>query len=98
MKKYKLDSEEQAIIDVIEQGEYNSLKDADPEAFEKAKQELQQVATNTLERLTRKKSYTMKLIEHDVEQIKVMALERGLPYQTFIASVLHRVASGQVPV
>jgi predicted DNA binding CopG/RHH family protein len=98
MKTYKLDAEEQAIQDAIERDEYVSLRETDPEAFEKQKRAMQQAAADTLTRLTRKKSYTMKLIEHDVEQIKIMALERGLPYQTFIASVLHQVATRQVRV
>ena len=98
MKTHELDPQEQAIEDAIERDEYVSLRETDPKAFEEEKRLMQQAAADTLTRLTRKKSYTMKLIEHDIEQIKIMALERGLPYQTFIASVLHQVATRQIQV
>ncbi|BBB23973.1 conserved hypothetical protein [Isorropodon fossajaponicum endosymbiont JTNG4] len=32
--------------------------------------------------MTKKKGYHLKLIEHDVENIKILALQKGLPYQT----------------
>jgi predicted DNA binding CopG/RHH family protein len=55
-------------------------------------------AQNTLKQITKKKAYTIKLMGHDVDNIKTMAIKKGLPYQTFISSILHQVATKQIKV
>jgi predicted DNA binding CopG/RHH family protein len=95
---FELDDEELQILNDIEDGKYTSLSETNPEEFKKEMEIAQIAAKNTIERLTKKKTYTMKLIENDIERIKGMALEKGLPYQTFIASILHQVATKQIKV
>lgn len=98
MKNLKLDKEELAILQDIENDKYISLKQSDKKKFEKQKAIFESVANDTIQTLTKKKAYTLKLIENDINKIKSMALEKGLPYQTFIASILHQVAKGQIKV
>ena len=95
---FKLDDEELQILEDIENGDYVSLKETNPKKFEEKKAVIKLAAENTIKRLTKKKSYTMKLIENDVESIKVMALKKGLPYQTFIASIIHQIATKQIRI
>ncbi len=95
---YKLDEEELKILEDIENGNYVSLKETNSKEFKKEMVIAKIAAKNTIERLTKKKTYTMKLIENDVESIKGMALEKGLPYQTFIASIIHQIATKQIKV
>jgi len=95
---FTLDEEELKIVEDIDNGTYVSLKETNPDQFEKEKEKARIAAENTIKRLTKKKSYTMKLIENDVESIKVMALKKGLPYQTFIASIIHQVATKQIKI
>jgi len=95
---YELDKEELQILEDIENSNYISLKDTKSQEFKKKMNNSKIAATNTIDRLTKKKTYTMKLIENDVEKIKGMALEKGLPYQTFIASLIHQIASKQIEV
>ena len=95
---YKLDEEELQILEDIENGNYISLKETNPKEFKKEMAIAKIAAKSTIERLTKKKTYTMKLIENDVESIKGMALEKGLPYQTFIASIIHQIATKQIKV
>ncbi len=95
---YKLDQEELQILEDIEHGKYISLKDDNPEEFKKQKEMAEIIAKNTIKMLTKKKTYTIKFIENDIETIKGMALKKGLPYQTFIASILHQVATEQIKV
>lgn len=38
----------------------------------------------------------IRLSSRDVEDLQVKAMEEGLPYQTLIASVLHKYVSGQL--
>jgi len=38
------------------------------------------------------KRITVRIYSKDLVRLKEMALEEGLPYQTFITSILHKVA------
>jgi predicted DNA binding CopG/RHH family protein len=80
-----LDAEEQEIEDALEQGGIVASK---PRA--KVIREWQQIARNTL----RKKPITVRVQERDIAAIKTKALEQGIPYQTLVASILHRYANG----
>ena len=52
----------------------------------------QRAVRNTL----RKKPITVRVQEQDIARIKAKALEQGIPYQTLVASVLHRYARGSL--
>src|SRR5574344_354415 len=41
-----------------------------------------------------KKSITLRLSGTDIDAIKVDAMEQGLPYQSLIASIIHKYLSG----
>ncbi len=97
-KDFQLDKEELEILEAIENNEFISLKEKNFQEFENEKQIAKDASNNTLTHLTKKKAYTIKLFESDVEKIKAMALKKGLPYQTFIASILHQVATKQIEV
>ena len=45
-----------------------------------------------------KKNYRLniRISEQDLQAIQVKAMEEGLPDQTFISSVIHKVAHGKV--
>jgi len=86
-------ADELELFDQIENGEYVSLS---KEAFEKEKALLLQAAGNTIEKRKKKKSYNIRLFENDVETIKALALKEGLSYQTFISSMVHKIATGQL--
>ena len=78
--------------DEIDKGNYQPLSAqelAEKKAFFKA------AAISTIEKKTRKKSLNIRLFEDDIEKIKVIALEQGLPYQTLISSVIHKFAIKQ---
>jgi len=82
-----------ALEDDIDNGEYKPLsknKLAMKKAFFK------QTALNTIEKKTKKKSLSIRLFEDDIEKIKVIALEKGMPYQTLISSVIHKLALKQI--
>ncbi|MBP7709661.1 MAG: hypothetical protein KA100_01150 [Rickettsiales bacterium] len=73
----------------IESGKGKALPKKD---FTKEKNKLQKMAANTLKR----KSINIRVIESDIEKIKAIALDEGIPYQTFITSILHKVATGKL--
>jgi predicted DNA binding CopG/RHH family protein len=49
------------------------------------------MAANTLKR----KSISIRVFESDIDKIKAIALEEGIPYQTFITSVIHKAVTGK---
>ena len=68
------------------------------EELAKAKIFYAQVATNTINKMNKKKSLSLRLYENDILNIKAIAMEKGLPYQTFIASIIHQIATKQIKV
>lgn len=82
----KLDPEEQELLDSIERGEWKSVDNLEEElAFAK------KAAANFLRKDER---VTLRLSGGDLRRLKQQAAYKGLPYQTFIASVLHEYAAG----
>ena len=71
MKKHTIESEaERALLDEVEKGAFVSLP---KEAFEREKALLTKAAANTIEKRKKKKSYNIRLFEHDVETIKALS-------------------------
>jgi predicted DNA binding CopG/RHH family protein len=91
----KYSDEELEILQDIEDDKYISVSQ---EELAKHKEKAKVYAQNTLKQITKKKAYTIKLMGHDVDNIKSMAIKKGLPYQTFISSILHQVATKQIKV
>jgi len=79
--------------DDVENGIYKPLS---KEKLDEQKQFFKKVAVNTIEKKTKKKSLNIRLFEDDIEKIKVQALEKGIPYQTLISSVIHKLALKQI--
>lgn len=80
------DEEEKDLLKSVERGEWKSVKNAKKEAeFAKS------AAKNFLRKDER---VTLRISSHDLQQLKEKAAYKGLPYQTFIASVLHEYAAG----
>ncbi|MBA3956912.1 MAG: hypothetical protein H0X51_00755 [Parachlamydiaceae bacterium] len=84
----KLDQEEKALLASFENNEWKSVKD-----LKKEKSSARKVATNTLRKDVR---INIRLTSSDVASIKQIAAYEGLPYQTLIASVLHKYAAGHL--
>ena len=82
---FKLEPYEQEIEDSLEREEWVSVKDESKEIAT-----LQQAATNYLRKEAR---INIRLSKIDLEKIKQKAVYEGLPYQTLIASVLHKYAA-----
>ncbi len=53
---------------------------------------------NVLENTQKRKAITLRLQERDIKRVKAIAREMGMPYQTYLASVVHRIASGKIIV
>ena len=88
MKKTKLDKEEQELLDSFERGEWKPVKNVAREIAKHRK-----YARNTLRKDRR---VNIRISSKDLEQLQAVAVEDGIPYQTLMASVLHRYASGNL--
>ena len=92
------------MISLIKFDEKNKQNNLDPDkkellaSFEKGewkreKKRARKIATRTLRKDVR---INIRLSQGDVSNIKQRAAYEGLPYQTLIASVLHKYAAGHL--
>ncbi len=88
MAKIRLDKEEQAILASVEAGEWLPVDD-----LEAKKEEYQKIARATFRKDSR---VNIRLPKRDVTAIKVKAMEEGIPYQTMMASILHKYVTGRL--
>lgn len=88
-KKAVLDKDEEKLIAEYERGAFRPVKNqntARKEAMEAAR------------RYTRKDArINIRLSTADLEMLKRRAAEEGLPYQSLIASILHKYVSRSAP-
>ncbi len=83
----KLDKEEKEIVKSFENDEWIQEED-----FEKEKAKYQQIARNTS---LKNRRINIRLSEKDLSNLKAKSLEEGLPYQTLIASIIHKYVNGK---
>lgn len=88
MKKIKLDDYEMEILDAYEKGEMKSTitSESDLEKYRLAARET----------FIKDRRVNIRLSTPDLMDIQERAIEEGIPYQTLIASVLHKYVSGRL--
>jgi predicted DNA binding CopG/RHH family protein len=84
----KLDKSEKELRDSVERGEWKSSTKT-----KKDTQRFQEYARATFKKDRR---INIRISSRDLVAIQKRALEEGLPYQTLIASLLHKYASGRL--
>ena len=85
--------EELSIIQDVENDQYVSLKDSQ---MQEMQANLKTAATNTIEKMTKRKSISIRLIEDDIDRLKAKAANLGIPYQTLISSIVHQYSHGEL--
>jgi len=85
MKK-KLSKEEKEILESFEKGEWVPVAD-----FSRRKKELMEYARNTLRK---DKRLNIRISERDLVELQRKAVKEGLPYQTYVSSILHKFVNG----
>lgn len=83
----KLNNEEKNILQSVEDGEWESIDD-----IQNRKNEMQNIALNTIKE---NKRINIRISERDLLELKRKALEEGLPYQTYVARILHKFVNGK---
>jgi len=90
MKKTSMqfDKEELQILEDFERGEFRSISNVEGE-----KRKLEEAARNTLQK---DKRINIRISSRDLERLQMRAAREGIPYQTYIASSLHKLVSGRL--
>ncbi len=83
-----LDAEEQDLMDSIERNEWQPVVELDHE-----KQKAELAADQTIKK---SKRINLRLTPKDYHQIRVRAIEEGIPYQTLIAGIVHKYLNGSL--
>jgi predicted DNA binding CopG/RHH family protein len=76
----------------------NALVDGQLKRARNAQKEIRLAESAAKEYLKKNARINIRLSRPDVLRLKRKAAERGIPYQTLIASILHQFASGQVAI
>ena len=84
----KLDAEEQEILDAFEAGTLKRSVNVKAEI-----KRHQEYAAATLQKDSR---INIRLSSKDLRSLQKRALQEGLPYQTLIASLLHKYVEGRL--
>jgi predicted DNA binding CopG/RHH family protein len=89
-KKIKDDDNkyEEDLLASLESGEWQSVDNLDAE--------IARYASSASATLTKDKRINIRLSSRDLEDIQMRAAEEGMPYQTLIASIVHKYASGRL--
>ena len=84
----KLTPEERELLTSVERGEWRSVQHIEGE-----RARYQGFARATFKKDRR---ISIRLSAKDMEALQTLALEEGIPYQTLIASILHKYVSGSL--
>jgi predicted DNA binding CopG/RHH family protein len=84
--KTKLAKEEKEILDSFEKGEWVPVAN-----LSKRKKELAEYARNTLKK---DKRLNIRISERDLIELQRKAVKEGLPYQTYVSSIIHKFING----
>ena len=84
----KLDANEKDILETVERGDWRPARGG--------KRERARYARYARATFRKDRRLNIRISSKDLEAIQKRAMEEGLPYQTLIASLLHKYASGRL--
>jgi predicted DNA binding CopG/RHH family protein len=87
-RKIKYDEEELGILEAWEAGTLKTVKGSE--------QEIKKYKAVALETFKKDQRLNIRISSRDLKNLQDRALEEGIPYQTFAASVLHKFVSGHL--
>lgn len=88
MKYFELDKKEKGIIKDFEAGKLKSVPNA--------KKEISRYKQYAKQTLNKARNINIRVSNKDLQKIKALAAEKGVPYQTLISSLLHQYSTGKV--
>lgn len=88
-KNLKLDAYEKEILRSVDNGEWKRIDN-----YETERKRYQAYAHNTLQKLRKVRRVNIRLTQGDLDGMQRKAIQEGIPYQTLMASVLHKYVTG----
>ena len=85
--KNNYDKYEQDLLKSYDRDEWKSVKNVKNEI-----NKYREYARNTLRK---DKRINIRITSNDLENVQVIAIEEGIPYQTLIASIIHKFVTGK---
>lgn len=85
MKYFELNKDEKEILESFDRGELKHVRNA--------KKEMERYRSYAKSSLNRTRNINIRLSERDLQKLKAKAAEKGIPYQTLLASVIHQYGS-----
>ncbi len=85
MKNIKLNKDERNILKRLESGKLKAVKGA-----KKERERYEEYAKYTL---SKPRNINIRISQKTFRKIKAIATEKGLPYQTFISSLIHQYSA-----
>jgi predicted DNA binding CopG/RHH family protein len=84
----KLTGEEQELLKSFEGGEWTPVED-----LSERNKKLMEYARSTLRKDQR---LNIRISERDLVELQRKAVEEGLPYQTYVSSIIHKFINGSL--
>ena len=85
-----LDEEEKELMESIEKDEWIPLEGPDKE---REIEKLRRAARNTY---TKSERMNIRISPKDLHDLKIRALQEGIPYQTLVSSIIHKYLSDRL--
>ena len=83
----KLTREEKELVHSVESGEWRATtRKADLRKYQDAARQM----------MKKDARLNIRISSHDLKSLQKRAMEEGLPYQTFVSSVLHKYVTGRL--
>jgi predicted DNA binding CopG/RHH family protein len=82
------DMEEKKLIESIEKGEWRSIENLD--------QEINRARQSAEETFRKDQRMNIRISKRDLNNLKIKALEEGVPYQTLVSSLIHKYLAGRL--
>jgi predicted DNA binding CopG/RHH family protein len=84
----RLDPEEKELLDSFERGEWQSI--------DGRREEVERYRDYARTTFKKDRRVNIRISRKDLEALQKRALEEGMPYQTLLASILHKYAAGRL--
>jgi len=84
-----IDEEEKKLIESIENEEWIPVTDEKKHIIETA-------IDSAKKTLKKDKRMNIRISERDLKNLKIKALEEGIPYQTLVSMILHKYVTGKI--
>ena len=80
--------DEKELLASLESGQWRSVKE-----YQRQSKHYARIARLTLRK---DKRINIRISQHDLFGIQAKAVQEGIPYQTFIASIIHKYVTGRL--